>query len=48
MIDGLSRTTLKVLTLKNTLLCGNAKQRGIRCVPSLHELVEDADAIQKC
>ncbi len=25
----------------------DAKQRGIRCVPSLHELVEDADAIQE-
>lgn len=25
----------------------DAKQRGIRCVPSLHELVENADAIQE-
>ena len=25
----------------------DAGQRGVRCVPSLHELVEDADAIQE-
>ena len=25
----------------------DAGQRGVRCVPSLHELLEDADAIQE-